>query len=222
MSDQPLNLVVIGATGVGKSTFLNYLLDNDEFSTSDAVPTTAKGFWHKDTQIRGFPIHLIDSWGLEDGKLEEWQSYLNAELQRRGVGSNIEEWFHGVCYLIDATGNRIQNFDLDILGQLIDEDYSVVVVLTKAAKVGEETISSLKAVIATAFGDSVPVVAVNSKMETLRDGHVVQRFGIEEFEQRICHHRSQSTSPASRSLRSQAVTRPSRIVASGPLVWRAL
>jgi len=185
MSHSPLNLLAIGASGVGKSSFLNYLLDRNEFPTDRAVPTTRKGFWHQETQLRGFPIHLIDSWGLEAGESEEWIIYLHGELKRRGVESNITEWFHGVCYLIAATGNRVQSFDLEILSTLIREGYSVIVVLTKAAKVDEDTILGLRTEIARAFGDTIPIVAVNSIQETLRDGHITEVFGIEEVEQEI-------------------------------------
>ncbi len=185
MIDQPLNLVVVGASGVGKSTFLNYLLDKEEFITHRSAPATLKGFWHRSAFIRGFPINLIDSWGLEAGKSKEWIAYFQKELVKRGVQSNIADWFHGVCYLISAPGNRVQDFDLSILGMFIAEGYSVVVVLTKAGKVSEDTIKSLKGEIAKAFGDSIPVVAVDSVRETIRDNHVVEPFGIDEFEQEL-------------------------------------
>ncbi len=184
MGNQPLNLVVIGETGVGKSTFLNYLLDEEVFASSNSVPATPKGFWHHDAIIRGFPVHLIDSWGVEGNKSEEWIRYLNEELKKRGVGAEVSEWFHGVCYLIDAPGSRVQPFDISILSTLQKEGYSVLVILTKAGKATDNTLESLRAEIERHFGKQFPIVAVNSIKEVIR-GHVIETFGIDEVEQQL-------------------------------------
>jgi GTP-binding protein EngB required for normal cell division len=185
MGDQRLNLVVFGATGVGKSTFLNYLLDKEAFETSLSRPSTGYGFWGHDVHIRGFPVRLIDSWGLEAGKSDEWEKYLFAELTKRESSLEITDCFHAVCYVISATSNRVLDFDLEILRRLIIKGYSVIVVLTKAAKVEAKVIDEMTGSIRTELGDEVPVVAVNSKSETLMDGHLVGQFGVEEFERQI-------------------------------------
>jgi GTP-binding protein EngB required for normal cell division len=181
MADQNLNLVAIGATGVGKSSFLNYLLDKDAFETSLSKPSTGKGFWHREAKIRGFPVHLIDTWGLEAGNSDEWVKLLKDELAKRSETNDISQGFHAICYAISATSNRVQDFDLKIIGFLVDEGYSVIVVLTKAAKASDEVIEAMTQEITNQFGDQIPVVAVNSVEETIR-GHRFERFGSTEVE----------------------------------------
>lgn len=185
MASEKLNLVAIGATGVGKSTFLNYLLGTSKYVTHRSRPSTGRGFFQANAEIRGFPVRLIDSWGLEAGKADEWLQYLENELLKRESQHDITKCFHAVCYIISAASNRIQDFDLSILRHLISKGYSVIVVLNKAAKVSHDVVDDLKHVIAVEFGDEISVVAADSVSETLRDGHRTERFGAEEFEGQI-------------------------------------
>lgn len=180
-----LNLLAIGATGVGKSTFLNYLLDKPHFRTGDGLPVTGPGLYEKQTAVRGIPVRLFDTAGFEAGASDVWLKFLHAEMNRRGVAAEIADWFHGVCYLISATGNRVQKFDLDAVRLLVDAGYGVIVVLTKASKVSEDVIEAMSRVIREEMGDGVPVIAVNSVRETLRDGHVVEAWGRHEIEKEI-------------------------------------
>lgn len=184
MIEQKLNLVAIGACGVGKSSLLNYLLDKDAFETSLSRPSTGRGFWHREAKIRGFPVHLIDTWGLEAGCSDLWMKDLKDELARRSQTNDIAQSFHAICYAISATGNRVQDFDLKILGFLIDEGFSVIVVLTKAAKASEEVIEAMAREITERFGDQIPVVPVNSVEETIR-GIRLERHGATEVEGHI-------------------------------------
>ncbi len=184
-----LNVVVIGACGVGKSSFLNYLLGRHQFAAGRATATTpAFGFFEHPATIRGFDVRLIDSWGLEAGRSTEWRDYLRNELQTRGVAQSIDRWFHGLCYLISAASNRVLAFDLDIIRDLMGDGYSIVVVLTKAGKVSTEDLDAMRSVLASELGDSIPVVAVNSVKETLHGGHVIEPFGLHEFEQELVLH----------------------------------
>ena len=42
--DKSVNILVLGKAGVGKSSFLNYLVDKDVFETGIGEPVTKAGF----------------------------------------------------------------------------------------------------------------------------------------------------------------------------------
>jgi len=185
MADQPVNLVVIGAAGVGKSTLLDYLSGGNEFGGPHDSQPTPKGFFFKETKMGGVPVRLIDTWGIESNKTKEWLSYFDEEVARRDALSDIGTRFHGVLYLIDAAMDRLHQFELVTLKYLVQRRCSVTVVLTKARKASEQTIQILRTLIAGKFGDEISVVAVESKRETLRDGNVSSCFGRDAIEHEV-------------------------------------
>lgn len=66
------NILVIGKTGVGKSSFINYFLGQDVAETGTGKPVTKPGFYEFSFAMEGFPVILYDSWGLEADKYQEW------------------------------------------------------------------------------------------------------------------------------------------------------
>ena len=79
------NAVIIGQTGVGKSSLINYLYGEKIAETGVGKPVTTNGFHEYDFELNGLPVCLFDSWGLEVGKDEQWMDDLNKEFQKRGV-----------------------------------------------------------------------------------------------------------------------------------------
>ncbi|NGZ60608.1 MAG: hypothetical protein CV081_08930, partial [Nitrospira sp. LK265] len=86
------NVVVIGKTGVGKSTLLNYLFGRTEFRSGVGKPVTSRGFHKKPFESFGIPMMFFDSWGLELDKHKDWISDLEQELKERGTDKPVEQW----------------------------------------------------------------------------------------------------------------------------------
>lgn len=172
------NILVIGKTGVGKSSFTNYLLGKNLAETGTGRPVTERGFHQYEDEVDGIPVTLYDSWGLEADKHKEWMENFKNELKERGVEKPASEWFHSVFYCISGGGHRVEDADIEILRLLNDARYPVSVILTKCDMLSEEQEKEMIAAIHKS-NDSVHVIPMSSGGKN-RSG-IIEPFGREEI-----------------------------------------
>lgn len=174
------NVAVIGKTGVGKSSFINYLYGDKTCETGIGKPVTKNGFHAIETKIKGLPVTIFDSWGLEADKWKEWSADLDAELKKRSADKPASDWFHSVFYCIQAGGARIEPADEKIIQKLLEEHYKISIVLTKADQLDEDDEAKFIHVIKQSF-PSVSVLPVCSEGKKTRGGET-KPFGKEQVE----------------------------------------
>jgi len=179
---QKYNVAIIGQSGVGKSSFVNYLYGQKIMETGVGRPVTKNGFHPVDSQINGLPVTIYDSWGLEVGKEDQWMKELSEELKNRDVSKPASEWFHSVFYCIQAGGARVQDCDVKIVKKFIEANYKVSIILTKADQINEEDEEKLKKAIRSVL-PGIGVFSVSSEEKTTRAG-VVKPFGKEAIEKK--------------------------------------
>lgn len=176
------NVAVVGQTGVGKSSLINYLYGGDVVKSGVGRPVTQNGFHPLEMEINGLPVTIFDSWGLEVDRHEEWMAELNQELKRRDVSESADKWFHSVFYCIQAGGARFQHCDERIIKKFIENNYNVSVVLTKSDYISENEEFQLKMSIRDVFGD-IYIIPVCSERKVTRSG-VSEPFGKEDIERK--------------------------------------
>lgn len=176
-----LNVLIMGQTGVGKSSLINYIFDEDIRETGTGKPVTPKVFEGEFKKINDIPVTLIDSWGLEQGKDEEWQSLLNDFMKNHSTEQKVENWVHVVLFCINASSNRIQDFEINIINDFLSKNMEVVVALTKSALCSPDTLTEMKDALQKETNGELTVVPVNSKKETLFGGMEIQQFGRDEI-----------------------------------------
>jgi len=179
------NIVIIGKSGVGKSTLINYLFGEIKREVGTGKPVTEVGFHPVDFMLKKLPVRLFDSWGLEADKSLMWMEKLEKELSSRGVDKDITQWFHGVFYCIGAGGGRVEDFELKIIKRFLHEKYNVVVLLTKADQARKEQLDSITTLFKSEFNNSIVVIPVCSEEKVLLGGRKTQKFGKIEIEKQI-------------------------------------
>lgn len=177
MSEHQYNIALMGKTGTGKSTLINYLFMAPLARTGTGRPVTKRGFHPYDFQIKDLPIRIYDSWGLEADKAEEWMLELEEELSQRGPDTAAQHWFHTVFYCINAGGHRIEPYDARIINKFLNNNYKVTVILTKADLAEPDQRDAMTRAIINQVGRTVPVISVCAEDKVLRSGTRVKPFG---------------------------------------------
>lgn len=180
-----LNLLILGQTGVGKSSLINALVGEyiEIFFNKDGI------FPHQH-EIDGKKVVIYDSWGLEVGKDEKWEKIINNALKEKGVDKDIKDWFHSVTYCIQAGGLKIQDFDIKMIKQFADEKYNIIIALTKSDQIGkakrEEFIDIIKKEVKKATKKDIMVITVSASPAQLDDmTEKPKPFGLEEYKAAI-------------------------------------
>lgn len=183
METPNLNIAILGPTGVGKSSLINYLFDDKELREAGAgKPVTEKGFYMTKKIINGVPINLIDSWGIENGKTEEWEKHLKVFMKDHNVEKEVSEWIHIAMYCISAASDRVQDYDIQTIKHLLKDNIEVVVVLTKIGRSSIEAIAQMTETIQQELGEKkIKIIEANSVQETMMGGMVSKQQGKEEL-----------------------------------------
>ncbi|GHU84577.1 hypothetical protein FACS189473_2250 [Spirochaetia bacterium] len=128
-----INVMILGQTGVGKSSLINYLYGSEKVTTGTGKPVTGRGDFQKvivpsplkpDTNIC-----ILDSWGLESNRAEDWKNVINEKLS----GSlSFDDMVYGIVYCMSYASGRIQDFEIAMLKELLAKQYKVIIALTNA------------------------------------------------------------------------------------------
>ena len=126
------NVLIIGKSGVGKSSLVNYLFGKELQPVGVGAPVTKmqiKEFTYK--YDKHFEMHIYDTWGLEPStqKAELWKKTIFDEIARHDKES-ISEWFNTIIFCLNAKSSRIEDFELDIMEQLLREKNHLTIALT--------------------------------------------------------------------------------------------
>lgn len=184
MEDFMCNVLIMGKTGTGKSTLLNYLIDSAEAPTGTGKPVTGEGIYEYTAKIRGQEIRIFDSWGIEAGKVDRWNALIKNALEKHGVQCSIAEWFHSVIYCIQAGGGRVEDIDVEIINKFLNEGYKVTIVLTKADQIDEDDEAQMRDVIIQGVSNgkkvnNLNVIATCAQQKKTRSG-MTEPFGRDE------------------------------------------
>ncbi|GAA0086314.1 hypothetical protein UT300007_27530 [Clostridium sp. CTA-7] len=128
----PANIMLIGKTGVVKSTLINSIFRENLAKTGIGRPVTEH---LKKITKEGVPINLYDSRGLELDKTiqEKVRNDIDTEIDRihKSKDINSDDLIHIVWYCVNSLSNRIENFEIEWIKDL-SEKVPVIIVLTQS------------------------------------------------------------------------------------------
>ncbi len=175
-SMDPINIMLIGKTGVGKSTLINHIFREHLAQTGIGKPITTH--LEKITK-EGVPITLYDTKGLELNETvkEEVRREVRNEIKRLRSYGEEKNQIHAIWYCINATSNRMESFEEGWIREL-SESIPVVVVLTQSIQ--EENVEELTKYIHSLRLQIKGIVPVLAKPFSVT-GHVIPPFGLEKL-----------------------------------------
>lgn len=147
------NILIIGQTGVGKSSLINYLA-GDKIAEAGIPKKTGgltRGFHSYPIEINGQECNVTDSEGLETSHEKHWLNLMDNVLWNNNAKKNLSDWYHIVVYCVGANSGRVQDLELQMIEKLWHEGYGVVIALTKADLATEEELVMLADTINSYF-----------------------------------------------------------------------
>jgi len=123
----PVNILVSGKTGVGKSTLINHVFREKLADTGIGKPVTKH---LRRITKKGVPIALYDTRGLELEPSVQ-ATVKNEMFNLVEENKNSEEEIHVAYYCINANSNRIEQSEIDLINEL-SEKLPVILVLTQS------------------------------------------------------------------------------------------
>ena len=126
------NVLIIGKSGVGKSSLVNYLFGEDLQKVGVGAPVTEKTIQEFTYRYdEHFEMHIYDTWGLEPSaqKADQWKELIFEAIENHDRKS-IREWFNTIIFCLNVKSSRIEDFELDIMEELLREKNHLTIVLT--------------------------------------------------------------------------------------------
>lgn len=173
------NVLIIGKSGVGKSSLLNYLFRKEVQETAAGRAVTKEGiFAFSYPYDDKFTINIYDTWGLEPSKTEKWRNLIMDEV-RQHERADIKEWFNSIIFCISAATARVEDFELDIIKSLLNEKNHLIVTITNCKSEADQTALVMKrTLIDNTTLTEHDIIFVNNVEKKLIGG-CVKQFGRE-------------------------------------------
>lgn len=156
------NVLLLGQTGVGKSSLINCIFGKELAKISNVAPET-RGF-HSFSQ-EGMPINIIDSEGYELETCDNYKKFLEEYIDKNFA--DLSKQIHLAWFCININSNRVLPFELDTISYLQKKNIPVCVVLTQCDNDTPEgdLASALSDVIKKKFGADIPCFQVCNDKE---------------------------------------------------------
>ncbi|NJL40086.1 MAG: hypothetical protein HC899_27500 [Leptolyngbyaceae cyanobacterium SM1_4_3] len=157
--DAPVNILLAGNTGDGKSTLANAMLGVELAATGTGFPVT-KGI--QCYEYRDKPLTLFDTEGFEVLDSERTVGAVKELIESRRRQKDSKQHIHIVWLCIAATSRRLQQVHIDLVRLCSELQIPIIVVITKSYLKDDASEAFLK-VIGESLAEADSIIPVLAK-----------------------------------------------------------
>ncbi len=145
------NILVAGATGVGKSSLINLVFGDKVAVVGTGRPVTQKIDVYENDDV---DVRIFDSKGYEVGSKGDEEFY-NTVINLAQASNDPHNAIHLIWYCISYSGGRVQDYDFEALNAFSKSNIPVAVVFTKADTPTDEEAKAMRDVIPSSLQNAI-------------------------------------------------------------------
>ncbi len=179
---EKINIVLLGATGVGKSSLINAFFGSEIVKTGVGKPVTQH---LEKIVVPSIGLTLWDTKGIEAKDYQSTKQQLKQDIEnglQQAINNNDDSFPHVAWLCVKESSSRIEGRELDLLQIAQDFNIPVVVVFTDTqfesgdefVKQAKEELSQFDSIIKGRYA------RVNSVRYSFR-GHTIEPCGLQEL-----------------------------------------
>jgi len=172
-----IGVVVLGSTGVGKSTLVNAFFPDAEAKTGYGEPVTQEAEWFPKQRDKDTKFRILDSKGLEEKAYYNTVQALLEAVDEANRSDDRNDHAHVAWLAIKESSGRVQESYKEIAKRFTEVGIPVIVVLTEAIADNQEFKNKVRELL-PGVKDVIPV---NSIPKETHGGGLIPAFGLPEL-----------------------------------------
>lgn len=178
-----LNVMIMGKTGVGKSTLINNVFNEPLAETGIGKPITQ--------QIRkytkpDFPVSIYDTPGLELGGSNSMEALRKEAVSVISDGiktGDINKAIHCIWYCVSATSTRFENAERDFINLFLNEtkEYNVPVIIVLTKSYSKREAKALKEEIEKENLNVVQIIPLLACDYEIDEEYIAKSYGLDRL-----------------------------------------
>ena len=168
--------MVVGKTGVGKSTLINSIFRGDFAKTGSGAPVT-QGI--EEITKPGHPLTIIDTKGIEVADYQKILDDLDEVINNRTQSIDPNVHIHAAWICINCKSSRVEAAEVDLCNYLNSKNIPVITVITKSGK-KDPFIQKVKELLPNANA-TIPVRAQDEEDHDEEPPRIMKSHGLNEL-----------------------------------------
>lgn len=177
------NIMLLGRTGVGKSSFINYLVGKEVSKTGIGMPVTQGFNAYEFSDVSGVPLRIFDSKGLEVMDYDKIRRDIFSFVQKCCGSEDVYDWIHSIFYCINVNSSRVEPEEIDFIkkcGEKVSQTVHIIMTHCETNAEGREKSAAMVNHVKLQLKDErIRIYCVNS-VETKTRVSTTSTFGRQE------------------------------------------
>jgi len=167
-----ITILIAGRSGVGKSTLINSVFQQNLAETGQGRPVTKNT---REIRKNNAPITILDTRGLEMSDFKGTLGELEKTIKDRCSDRDSNNHVHVAWLCIQEDGRRVESAESDLL-DMLSNHVPVITVITKA-----RSDNGFRQEVWRILSKSKNVVRVRAISEILDEGHILHPMGLDSL-----------------------------------------